>query len=58
SILAAIGGEPDAVATITRTIARGDLSSTIKVNANDNTSVAAAVVAMQTQLRNTLQQIS
>ncbi|MHB9372193.1 methyl-accepting chemotaxis protein [Pseudomonas amygdali pv. morsprunorum] len=58
SILAAIGGEPDTVATITRTIARGDLSSTIKVNANDNTSVAAAVVAMQTQLRDTLQQIS
>ncbi|POY47890.1 methyl-accepting chemotaxis protein (plasmid) [Pseudomonas amygdali pv. morsprunorum] len=58
SILAAIGGEPATVATITRTIATGDLSSTIKVNANDNTSVAAAVVAMQTQLRNTLQQIS
>ncbi|KPW27952.1 Methyl-accepting chemotaxis protein [Pseudomonas amygdali pv. mellea] len=58
SILAAIGGEPGTVATITRTIARGDLSSTIKVNANDNTSVAAAVVAMQTQLRDTLQQIS
>ncbi|KPY22608.1 methyl-accepting chemotaxis protein [Pseudomonas savastanoi] len=58
SILAAIGGEPDTVAIITRTIARGDLSSTIKVNANDNTSVAAAVVAMQTQLRDTLQQIS
>ncbi|KPB63124.1 methyl-accepting chemotaxis protein [Pseudomonas amygdali] len=58
SILAAIGGEPDTVATITRTIARGDLSSTIKVNANDNTSVAAAVIAMQTQLRDTLQQIS
>ncbi|RMM44511.1 Methyl-accepting chemotaxis protein [Pseudomonas amygdali pv. hibisci] len=58
SILAAIGGEPDTVATITRTIARGDLSSTIKVNTNDNTSVAAAVVAMQTQLRDTLQQIS
>ncbi|WP_279614138.1 methyl-accepting chemotaxis protein [Pseudomonas sp. RGM 3321] len=58
SILAAIGGEPGTVATITRTIARGDLSSTIKVNANDNTSVAAAVVAMQTQLRETLQQIS
>ncbi|EGH18786.1 methyl-accepting chemotaxis protein, partial [Pseudomonas savastanoi pv. glycinea str. race 4] len=48
SILAAIGGEPATVATITRTIATGDLSSTIKVNANDNTSVAAAVVAMQT----------
>ncbi|KPB17681.1 methyl-accepting chemotaxis protein [Pseudomonas amygdali] len=58
SILAAIGGEPGTVATITRTIARGDLSSTIKVKANDNTSVAAAVVAMQTQLRDTLQQIS
>ncbi|MEQ4181908.1 methyl-accepting chemotaxis protein [Pseudomonas amygdali] len=58
SILAAIGGEPDTVATITRTIARGDLSSTIKVNANDNTSVAAGVVAMQAQLRDTLQQIS
>ncbi|AKT29178.1 chemotaxis protein [Pseudomonas syringae pv. actinidiae ICMP 18708] len=57
-ILAAIGGEPSTVATITRTIAKGDLSSTIKVNANDNTSVAAAVVAMQTQLRDTLQQIS
>ncbi|WP_080268852.1 methyl-accepting chemotaxis protein [Pseudomonas syringae] len=58
SILAAIGGEPSTVATITRTIAKGDLSSTIKVNADDNTSVAAAVVAMQTQLRDTLQQIS
>lgn len=58
SILAAIGGEPSTVAAITRTIAKGDLSSTIKVNADDNTSVAAAVVAMQTQLRDTLQQIS
>ncbi|KPB44528.1 hypothetical protein ALP12_200362 [Pseudomonas savastanoi pv. phaseolicola] len=58
SILAAIGGEPSTVAAITRTIAKGDLSSTIKVNADDNTSVAAAVVAMQIQLRDTLQQIS
>ncbi|KPZ14404.1 Methyl-accepting chemotaxis protein [Pseudomonas amygdali pv. ulmi] len=58
SILAAIGGEPSTVAAITRTIARGDLSTTIPINSRDVTSVAAAVVSMQTQLRETLQQIS
>uniref|UniRef100_UPI0035C7CFA0 methyl-accepting chemotaxis protein n=1 Tax=Pseudomonas cannabina TaxID=86840 RepID=UPI0035C7CFA0 len=58
SILSAIGGEPSNVATLTRTIARGDLSSPITISANDTSSVAAAVFAMQTQLRDTLQQIS
>ncbi|KPC25792.1 Chemotaxis sensory transducer [Pseudomonas syringae pv. cilantro] len=58
SILSAIGGEPGNVATLTRTIARGDLSSPITISANDTSSVAAAVFAMQTQLRDTLQQIS
>ncbi|WP_445177105.1 methyl-accepting chemotaxis protein [Pseudomonas cichorii] len=58
SILGAIGGEPDMVAGITRTIAKGDLSSTINVASNDKSSVVAAVGAMQAQLRETLQQIS
>ncbi|MFJ4141465.1 methyl-accepting chemotaxis protein [Pseudomonas sp. NPDC089734] len=58
SILGAIGGEPDMVAAITRTIAKGDLSSTIRTAPNDNASVVAAVGAMQAQLRETLQQIS
>ncbi|KAA8718880.1 Chemotaxis sensory transducer [Pseudomonas cannabina] len=58
SILSAIDGEPSNVATLTRTIARGDLSSPITISANDTSSVAAAVFAMQTQLRETLQQIS
>ncbi|MBX8497488.1 methyl-accepting chemotaxis protein [Pseudomonas cichorii] len=58
SILGAIGGEPDMVAGITRTIAKGDLSSNIKVASNDQSSVVAAVGAMQAQLRETLQQIS
>ncbi|AHF66251.1 methyl-accepting chemotaxis protein [Pseudomonas cichorii] len=58
SILGAIGGEPDMVAGITRTIAKGDLSSTINIASNDKSSVVAAVGAMQAQLRETLQQIS
>ena len=51
SILQQLGGEPAVVAEIANKIAVGDLSSDIKLNANDTTSVMNAMKRMSTAIQ-------
>lgn len=51
SVWSQLGGEPEYARQITRAVADGDLSMTIKVNSNDDRSVLAALRDMQTRLQ-------
>jgi methyl-accepting chemotaxis protein len=51
SILAQLGGEPDFVAALANKIAVGDLSTQIQLNANDKSSVMAAMQNMVTAIQ-------
>ena len=50
-LLASIGGEPDTAAGVARTIASGDLTTEVRTRPGDDSSLLAAIAAMQTELR-------
>ena len=56
-ILKQIGGEPDYAVRIARTIAQGDLSQTVVVAADDDSSLLAAMKEMQTGLREMIEKV-
>lgn len=51
NLMGQLGGEPDAVVNIANKIAAGDLSSNIKLNANDTSSVMSAMKRMSTSIQ-------
>ena len=56
-ILKQIGGEPDYAARIARTIAHGDLSQTVVLAAEDDSSLLAAMKEMQKGLREMIEKV-
>ncbi|WP_301103163.1 methyl-accepting chemotaxis protein [Propionivibrio sp.] len=56
-ILKQIGGEPDYAAQIARKIAQGDLSGTVALQSDDQSSLLAAMKAMQTSLRDMVDKV-
>ncbi|TVT76831.1 MAG: methyl-accepting chemotaxis protein [Denitromonas halophila] len=57
SILRALGGEPDMLATVTQRIASGDLSGEVVVPRGDSSSVVFAIHRMQADLKTMIQAV-
>ena len=57
NLLRTIGGEPEYAAQIARKIAHGDLSGSIALQPNDNSSLLAAMKEMQDGLREIIEQV-
>jgi methyl-accepting chemotaxis protein len=57
SILRALGGEPDMLATVTQRIASGDLSGEVVVSRGDSSSVVFAIHRMQADLKTMIQAV-
>jgi methyl-accepting chemotaxis protein len=58
NIISTLGGEPQFAAEITRRIASGDLSSEVRLNAGDNSSLLAGMKEMQESLRKLISEIT
>jgi methyl-accepting chemotaxis protein len=57
AVWSAVGGEPAAVASIARAVARGDLSVQVPVAAGDSTSIMAAMAQMRQSLAGIVMQV-
>ena len=57
NLLQTLGGEPEYAVQVARRIAKGDLSATISLQANDTTSLLASMKTMQDGLREMVEQI-
>jgi methyl-accepting chemotaxis protein len=58
SILSSLGGEPRTAVEITKQIAQGNLSTTIKLQSGDNNSLLASIRSMQEKLRKVISEMS
>jgi methyl-accepting chemotaxis protein len=53
-----LGGEPEYAAAVVQRVAEGDLSGSIKLRSDDNSSLLAAIAQMQQRLRQMLGEVS